>query len=219
MEQEKNYCVYKHVSPSGKCYIGITSINPLKRWKAGGWGYSRKTIFGKAIKKYGWDNFTHEIIFHNINRDLAEKIEIRYIYFYKYILCISYNDANGGRLAGKMSDEMKKKISDIHRGHKYNIGKICSIETRAKIGYANSLKIRTDEQKKHLSKINTGKYYASIPVIQFNIRGEFICEFRSAAEAAAKLKIQRPNISACCRGKHKSIGGYIWKYKNKIYET
>ena len=34
----KNYTVYKHISPNGKIYIGITSKEPIKRWN-GGSGY------------------------------------------------------------------------------------------------------------------------------------------------------------------------------------
>ena len=28
----RTYLVYKHTSPSNKVYLGITSINPSKRW-------------------------------------------------------------------------------------------------------------------------------------------------------------------------------------------
>lgn len=62
MENEiKNYCVYKHTSPSNKVYIGITSQEPERRWKNGN-GYKKNLYFTKAIKKYGWDNFAHEIL-------------------------------------------------------------------------------------------------------------------------------------------------------------
>lgn len=37
------WSVYKHTSPSGKVYIGITSRDPTKRW-ANRWGYLNKTI-------------------------------------------------------------------------------------------------------------------------------------------------------------------------------
>ena len=53
------YTVYKHTSPSGKVYIGITSIDPAKRWKQ---GYSHNKHFSMAIKKYGWENIKSEII-------------------------------------------------------------------------------------------------------------------------------------------------------------
>ena len=38
---EKTYCVYKHTSPSGKVYIGMTCKDPPeKRWSNGN-GYKR----------------------------------------------------------------------------------------------------------------------------------------------------------------------------------
>ena len=48
MSEGNNYCVYKHTSPSGKVYIGQTSINPLDRWQNGK-GY-KKQAFYNAIK-------------------------------------------------------------------------------------------------------------------------------------------------------------------------
>lgn len=30
-----NYTVYKHTSPIGKVYIGITKMNPIRRWSNG----------------------------------------------------------------------------------------------------------------------------------------------------------------------------------------
>lgn len=30
-----NYCVYKHTSPSGKVYAGITKLKPKYRWNNG----------------------------------------------------------------------------------------------------------------------------------------------------------------------------------------
>jgi len=33
--ENKNYCVYKHTSPNGKMYIGMTGQNPEKRWGKG----------------------------------------------------------------------------------------------------------------------------------------------------------------------------------------
>lgn len=65
-----NFCVYKHTSPSGKVYIGITSMNPLKRWKHGK-GYIDCTAFNRAIEKYGWDNITHEILLSDLTKEEA----------------------------------------------------------------------------------------------------------------------------------------------------
>lgn len=58
--------VYKHTSSSGKCYIGITHYeDPNVRWQ-NGLGYQKYPFFIPAILKYGWDNFTHEILYENL---------------------------------------------------------------------------------------------------------------------------------------------------------
>ena len=66
------YTVYKHTSPSGKVYIGITGIDPAKRWKQ---GYSHNKYFTMAIKKYGWSNIKSEILESNLSKDAACEME------------------------------------------------------------------------------------------------------------------------------------------------
>ena len=42
---KNNYCVYKHTSPSGKSYIGITNQRPERRWRGGYvWRYEREVL-------------------------------------------------------------------------------------------------------------------------------------------------------------------------------
>ena len=51
-------------------------------------------------------------------------------------------------------------------------------------------------------------------VLQYDLNGNFIREYRSAEEAARAVGISDgSNISRCCRGKHRSIGGFQWGYK------
>lgn len=47
----RNWIVYKHTSPSGKVYIGITNQPANKRWK-NGMGYISSPYFFGAIVKY-----------------------------------------------------------------------------------------------------------------------------------------------------------------------
>ena len=71
--QENNYFVYKHTFPNNKVYIGITQQQPEKRWK-NGLGYdSHQEIMKRAIKKYGWNNIKHDILFQNLSKDEACK--------------------------------------------------------------------------------------------------------------------------------------------------
>ena len=51
----------------------------------------------------------------------------------------------------------------------------------------------------------------SIPILQFSKDGTFIKEWQSARDAERQLGIT--HICHCLKGKRKSAGGYIWKYK------
>lgn len=83
------YSIYKHTTPDGKIYIGITSVNPEKRWGVNGINYN-KQYFYEAIKEFGWDNIKHEIIATNIDRVYAECFEKALIKMYD-----STNKENG----------------------------------------------------------------------------------------------------------------------------
>ena len=53
-------------------------------------------------------------------------------------------------------------------------------------------------------------------ICQYDKNGNFIKEYNSIAEATKSLGYKsKSNISTCCKGKKKSVGGYIWKYKNE----
>ena len=41
----------------------------------------------------------------------------------------------------------------------------------------------------------------------------YINEYPSIRDAERKTKVVRSNITKCCKGKVKSAGGFIWKYK------
>lgn len=107
-----SFCVYKHTSPSGKIYIGISGIDPVKRWNCG-CGYRSNFHFDNAIRKYGWRNFSHEILFDDLTKDEAEEMEIKLIQEYKsYMKRFGYNQDMGGNSIGKASDETRRKQSE-----------------------------------------------------------------------------------------------------------
>ena len=105
-----NWGVYEHISPSGKVYVGITS-NVKRRWASNGYYYQLKdTIFARAIRKYGWDNFTHNILYTGLTLEEATIKEIELIAIQKK-LNNSYNIADGGQgYKGKHSKEHVEKI-------------------------------------------------------------------------------------------------------------
>ena len=52
-------------------------------------------------------------------------------------------------------------------------------------------------------------------ILQYSKSGEFIREWQGALEVERVLKIAQPNITQCCKGKRKSSGGFVWKYKEE----
>lgn len=108
------FSVYKHTAPNGKSYIGITSKDPEVRWK-NGHGYQSQTKFYNAILKYGWDNFTHEILFDGLTKELACQRETELIRQYDSIRN-GYNVSTGGEYAGSGVHNYKYLTGEIYSG-------------------------------------------------------------------------------------------------------
>lgn len=73
------------------------------------------------------------------------------------------------------------------------------------------------ETKKKMSEAKKGKtgeeHNSSKPVQQIDKKtGQVIRTWPCANEAQRALWIAQPSISACCSGKRKSAGGYVWRY-------
>ena len=66
----RDYKVYVHTAPNGKRYVGITRQKLNRRWRYGE-GYKRCVYFYKAIKKYGWDNITHQVLVDGLTKSQA----------------------------------------------------------------------------------------------------------------------------------------------------
>lgn len=168
---DMGYCVYKHTAPNGKVYIGITSQLPRERWKSGGRGYETQTLFYKAIKKYGWTNFKHEILYTGLTKEAAEQKEIELIKHYKSNdTNFGYNIREGGS-SSLWAESSKEKLRLA------NLGKHCSEETKKKLHDFNIGKKIPEEVKRKISKTLTGYK-----------RGSFTEEHRRKLSEAAKKR-------------------------------
>lgn len=201
------YVVYKHTCPSGKVYIGITSKPVARRWRNNGDGYKTHTHFYRAIKKYGWDNIKHEILCSGLTKAEAEAKEIELIAENKsndpkY----GYNVSAGGHLnknalGHKLSEEAKRQIGLTKRGNKYRVGVKASNTTRQKMREnARRLKYTPPERSR--------------AVVQFTTNGEFVREYKNIKEAHTYNNCS--HISDCCKGKRKTVAGYVWKYAEAV---
>lgn len=74
-----SWCVYEHICPDGKRYIGITGEDiPSNRWR-NGFGYETQPLFFKEIVKQGWANISHNILYEDLSEDEAKRIEEKMI--------------------------------------------------------------------------------------------------------------------------------------------
>ena len=227
-----------------KKYIGITSNDVNVRWK-NGYGYSEKLPIGRAIRKYGWNNFEHVIVAEGLDEDTAKNLEISLIDENqttddRY----GYNLTSGGDgISGFVhSEETKRKISEIAKDRNMsgennpNYGKKWSNEQRERAGVAHrrenltqeTLKKMSDVAKERVGKFNPfyGKSHSdetkallskanSRPVDKYDLNMNYITTYRSIKDAGDKNSLTSAAISNCCRGESKTSGGYIWRYSDK----
>lgn len=175
--EDREFCVYKHTSPVGKVYIGMTA-NPTRRFSRNGNPYKGCAAFYSAIRKYGWDNFKTEIIADGLTVEQAEKLEAEHIALHrstekKYgynILAYGNVSQNGisdemrekmsktrtGRKGAVWTDEMRKALSDKKKGIK---GVSPSEETRKKISEANKGRVVSEETRRKISESQKGKWH------------------------------------------------------------
>lgn len=148
-----NGVIYKAVSPSGKIYIGQTVYKLSKRVKIHEYlSIKNKNYMANAIKKYGINNFSWEIIDYYDSRDNADFLERKYIKLYKSnIPEFGYNLTNGGLGAnGYLHTEESKAKKRGDKNPNYKNGfKIA--------GNKNCMKNPITRQK-HLLSVNTIKY-------------------------------------------------------------
>lgn len=205
----KEYSLYRHTSPSGKVYIGITSKPVKRRWENGA-GYRSCTAFYRAILKYGWDNIRHEILFTHLTKENAEDLEIKLIRHYKD-LGISYNITNGGKgyLGYKPSDSTKKLLSVASkRRRKYSMAE----STKNLLREAHARNISSYKSGEFRAKISKAVDYKKVKVSQLSLTGELLRNFDSANEAQRYTGVNRGAILRCCKGKVRRAGNFIWKY-------
>ena len=210
-----DYIVYKHTSPNGKFYIGITSQGTERRWRADGSGYKpkegRTTHFYNAILKYGWDNFEHEILYDNLTKEEAEEIERELID--KYDLTnpeYGYNTREGGGSQGHLSDETKNKISKSRKGKSCGnrppeVGKKIS---QAKLGHAVDEEVR-QKISENLKGRFTGKDNGNSKAIRCIETNEY---FECARDACKKYNINPANMCAHLKGRKKSVNKLHFEY-------
>lgn len=138
---------------TGKSYIGQTIQKPQKRWN--NHNISTNTHIGRAINKYGRNNFSYYII-EEINLDTKEELRLKLNELEKYYINKfgtfknGYNESSGSDYNRVLSEEARLKISNANKGKKL------SSKTKEKIRQANIGKSLTKEHCRKISEANKG---------------------------------------------------------------
>jgi hypothetical protein len=204
----KIYLVENCYEDPNRVYIGKT-INSRK--------YNHKKTYG--------DQIVYTIIdeINSFNRKDWGPLETYWIeQFIAWGFEVVNKNKKGGGGPEFFSQESKDKKS------KSMLGKIHSKETRLKISQSSIGKKRPKNVGEKISKskkgksincnrtfqhINKLKETKSIPIVQYNLDGNFIKEWLSTQEAANSYNIQKGHICNALNGRSKTSNGFIWKYK------
>lgn len=240
-----SYYVYKHTSPNGKVYIGITQQRPSKRWGSGV-NYDYNTHFINAIKKYGWNNFTHEILFEGLSKQEAIEKEKELIQLYDSSnRKKGYNISPGGAAPGeettakiretrkrngiseKESERMKQRWSDpvLREATLKNMrGKKRSDESKERYRQATLRRgspspESIEKMKASLRKKTGAQSIRKRPVLQIApVTLEIVGRYWTAREAAIAVGASKNGIATVCRktgNENKASRGYFWCYEDE----
>lgn len=193
---DTSWCVYIHISPSQKYYVGITSQTPNHRWRNGK-GYKECTAFYNAIQKYGWDAIYHEIVASNLTELEAKNYEIL------LISKLKSNDKNYGYNISAGGDG----TTGVSYYGKDN-------------GFYNK---HHSEKNKAVTGANTKKSWSSglyddilcRPIYQFDMNGDFVKSYKSLREAEEITGISHSVICRVCQRKLNYTHGFTWVYQDE----
>ena len=149
---------------NGKNYVGQTVQTLEKRFNAH--KYCKKSIIGNAIKKYGAENFSREVLAVCSTKGEMDELERFFIEIFNCKFPNGYNIADGGgggSVRGRpCSAETRAKLSAANSGQiPWNKGKHLSAETRSKLskslkgnrnGSGNKGRAQTSETRAKISQ-------------------------------------------------------------------
>ena len=132
------------------------------------------------------------------------------VWSYKYKKFLKPKNNGRGYLFVTLCKDGKIKNHKIHRlvAEAYipnpdNLPQVDHIDNDKTHNYVNNLQWITNRDNNRKSK--------NKPILQFDLDGNFICEWPSATDVGKEVQ---STICNCLNGRYKTAYGYIWKYKN-----
>lgn len=226
---ENNCAVYVHINLiNGKKYVGITTQNPPERRWSNGNGYKDNTHFTRAIKKYGWSNFCHFILYRDVPIKIAKNIEEMLIREHmSYDPRFGYNKTYGGELEKPTKETLMKISGENSPSKRPDVRKKMS-EARKEY-YKNNPEARIEARKKAINQWSDPKKREELlklkteqfgkPVIRFDKNtGEITGLYESVREAGRITGVDHSYIIKVCKFEREAAGGSCWCYVSEVME-
>lgn len=208
---------------NNKVYIGQSSdierrFNEHKHdpFEQNNHGYNY--IFYQAIREYGIDNFSFEILETCSIKELNEKEKYWIKYYNSYI---GWNQSNGYNMT--IGGQGTRKFDPQEIIKLWNNGfKVEEIMKELNASYNTVIHYLHQENLGYLD-LKDRKTLYSLPkaIEQYSLDGKFIRSYESISDAIRMLKKENPkvhtvNISYACKHKITTAYNYIWKYSNDL---
>lgn len=169
---------------NGKIYIG-QSVNIEERFKSHKYTYNNpkangyNTKFYRALRKYGIENFTFEIVEEVVNKENLNKREIFWIQYYN-----SYKQGYNSTLGGDVVTEN----CELHPNAKHTNHQILNLKNMI---YSTNIPFRElgkmfTMSESEISQINTGKKWTALGNYNYPIRQK---EYRHKGESHFNSKL------------------------------
>ena len=205
--------IYKAVSATtGKVYIGQTTQTLQERinqHNSHAYGHQYNYHFHNAIRKYGSEDFTYEIIEDDIKSTEVLNEREKYWISYYDSYYNGYNSTLGGEGCVRRDDELIVKL--FREG--YTTQEICEITgyNRQTIYRSYNINGLTEDNNKRKAELNRER--CSRAVDQYSLDGKYIKTWPSATECGKNLGNQGL-ISAICRQEKSILSayGFLFKY-------
>ena len=145
-----------------KSYVGISINEPTGgRINKHLSGHGNR-IIANAVKKYGKDVFTYEVLEANVFDEFLPDLEVAYIANFNTVTPNGYNLTYGGEKNKKPSTETRRKISKARKGkfkgkNHPNFGKTPSEDTRRKMSEALTGKKHSEDTRRKMSEARKGE--------------------------------------------------------------
>ena len=207
--------IYKASSATtGKVYNGQTSQSLQERinqHNSHAYGCQYNYHFHNAIRKYGAEDFTYEIIEDGIKS--VETLNEREKYWISYYNSYydGYNSTMGGDGTVRRDDELIVKL--FKDG--YTTQEICEITGYNRQTIYRSYVVNGLTEENNTRKNEQVRERCSRAVEQYSLDGEYIKTWRSATECGKELGNQSL-ISANCRQEESILSayGFLFKYED-----